>query len=195
LWCCGWVCGYVGPQLPLVQPKLITPLSCHHCPRYLYDNWNKFDFVVAVVSVIGLFIQTGVGVNVVRVFRIARVFRLIKRAKVCDFACLPCQSTVFLKHVCVVWPPEPPCPLLCAAVPADAVQLPHAVPALPMEHRIPAVRRRLHLCGAGYVGRPASGRRVCAAARDAAVRRARLQGRGDGHGNCLAWGCCSHPLY
>ena len=78
----------MGPQLPLVQPKLITPLSCRHCPRYLYDNWNKFDFVVAVVSIIGLFIQTGVGVNVVRVFRIARVFRLIKRAKVCDLACL-----------------------------------------------------------------------------------------------------------
>jgi hypothetical protein len=51
--------------------------------RYLFDDWNKFDFVVAVVSIIGLFVKTGVGVNVVRVFRIARVFRLIKRAKVC----------------------------------------------------------------------------------------------------------------
>ena len=50
--------------------------------RYLFDDWNKFDCVVAVVSIVGLFVNAGVGVNVVRVFRIARVFRIIKRAKV-----------------------------------------------------------------------------------------------------------------
>jgi hypothetical protein len=34
-----------------------------------------------VVSIVGLFVNAGVGANVVRVFRIARAFRLIKRAK------------------------------------------------------------------------------------------------------------------
>ncbi len=60
--------------------------------RYLFDDWNKFDFVVAVVSIIGLFVKTGVGVNVIRVFRIARVFRLIKRAKVCVCVCVDAVS-------------------------------------------------------------------------------------------------------
>ena len=51
-------------------------------PRvYAHDGWNRFDFVVAVVSVLGLIVSTGVGANAVRVLRVARVFRLIKRAK------------------------------------------------------------------------------------------------------------------
>ena len=48
---------------------------------YFRQYWNVFDCVVAVVSVIGVFVSSGVGANVIRVFRIARVFRLIKRAK------------------------------------------------------------------------------------------------------------------
>ena len=48
---------------------------------YFKENWNKFDCTVVVVSIIGLFVNAGVGANVVRVFRVARVFRLIKRAK------------------------------------------------------------------------------------------------------------------
>ncbi len=78
---------------------------------YFAEAWNKFDCTVVrstflregesrvighdlvalsdpirahaqvVVSVVGLFVNAGVGANVVRVFRIARAFRLIKRAK------------------------------------------------------------------------------------------------------------------
>ena len=51
-------------------------------PRiYYHDGWNRFDFVVAVVSVAGLVVSAGVGANAVRVLRVARVFRLIKRAE------------------------------------------------------------------------------------------------------------------
>ena len=51
-------------------------------PRvYVHDGWNRFDFVVAAVSILGLVISTGVGANAVRVLRVARVFRLVKRAK------------------------------------------------------------------------------------------------------------------
>ena len=47
---------------------------------YLFDDWNKFDFVVAAVSIAGVATNNGVGANVVRVLRVARVFRLIRRA-------------------------------------------------------------------------------------------------------------------
>ena len=50
-------------------------------PTYWKDSWNRFDFVVVVASLVGLFVNAGVGANVVRVFRVGRVFRLIKRAK------------------------------------------------------------------------------------------------------------------
>ena len=31
---------------------------------YLFDDWNKFDFVVAALSIAGLFVNAGVGANV-----------------------------------------------------------------------------------------------------------------------------------
>ena len=68
-------------------------LVCYR--RYLMrDHWNKFDGAVAVVSIAGLFVKApGLGLNVVNVFRIARVFRLIKRAKVLFGAvCLKVQN-------------------------------------------------------------------------------------------------------
>ena len=45
---------------------------------YFFELWNRFDFAVAVVAVIGLAVQAGVGANAIRV---VRLFRLIKRAK------------------------------------------------------------------------------------------------------------------
>ncbi len=39
---------------------------------YFFEDWNKFDCVVVVVSIIGAFIHAGVGANVVRLFRVAR---------------------------------------------------------------------------------------------------------------------------
>jgi hypothetical protein len=48
---------------------------------YFHEPWNRFDFVVVVMSLAGLGINAGVGANVVRVFRVARVFRLINKAK------------------------------------------------------------------------------------------------------------------
>jgi hypothetical protein len=39
---------------------------------YFFEDWNKFDFVVVVISIIGAFISAGVGANVVRLLRVAR---------------------------------------------------------------------------------------------------------------------------
>eukprot|EP00793_Prasinoderma_coloniale_P003769 PRCOL_00003146-RA len=56
-------------------------------PRNYFGNpWNKFDFVVVQFSIIGLCLDafTGGGIPVVsllRVFRVARIFRLVPRAK------------------------------------------------------------------------------------------------------------------
>jgi hypothetical protein len=68
------------------------------------DHWNKFDGAVAVVSIAGLFVKApGLGLNVVNVFRIARVFRLIKRAKVLFGAvCLKVQNRLG-GSVCVMY--------------------------------------------------------------------------------------------
>ncbi len=78
--------------------------------RYLMrDHWNKFDGAVAVVSIAGLFVKApGLGLNVVNVFRIARVFRLIKRAKV-RFGAVCLKVPKRLGKVCV-------CVRLCVCV-------------------------------------------------------------------------------
>ncbi|QDZ24407.1 ion transport protein [Chloropicon primus] len=47
--------------------------------NYFGNGWNKFDFVVVLFSVFGLISGNGGGASVLRVFRIARVFRLVKR--------------------------------------------------------------------------------------------------------------------
>lgn len=48
---------------------------------YWRDDWNKFDFIVVLLSLAGLGFDAGVGASVVRVFRVLRIFRLIKRAE------------------------------------------------------------------------------------------------------------------
>ena len=48
---------------------------------YFFDPWNRFDFAVVAVSLAGAAVSVGTGANAVRVLRVARVFRLIKRAK------------------------------------------------------------------------------------------------------------------
>ena len=48
---------------------------------YWREDWNKFDFILVIISWLGLIFDAGVGANVIRVFRIGRIFRLVKRAK------------------------------------------------------------------------------------------------------------------
>lgn len=48
---------------------------------YQRNNWNKFDFAIVIISLVSLQADTGVGASVFRLLRIARVFRLIKKAK------------------------------------------------------------------------------------------------------------------
>jgi len=45
---------------------------------YWRSMWNRFDFIVLLASVIGLFFDGGAGASVIRVFRIARVIRIAR---------------------------------------------------------------------------------------------------------------------
>ena len=47
---------------------------------YFSENWNRFDFAVVIGSIVGFIAGTG-SANFLRVFRLARVFRLVKRLK------------------------------------------------------------------------------------------------------------------
>ncbi|KAJ1458273.1 Ion transport protein-domain-containing protein [Pelagophyceae sp. CCMP2097] len=55
--------------------------------HYICDDWNKFDFLIVVGTLLGiamtLFTSSGIGgvASVVRLFRIARIFRLFNSAK------------------------------------------------------------------------------------------------------------------
>ncbi len=47
--------------------------------NYFSDAWNRFDFLVVLLSIFGLSSGNGGGASVLRVLRIARGFRLVKR--------------------------------------------------------------------------------------------------------------------
>uniref|UniRef100_A0A7S1XCD4 Voltage-gated ion channel superfamily n=1 Tax=Tetraselmis chuii TaxID=63592 RepID=A0A7S1XCD4_9CHLO len=53
---------------------------------YFRDAWNTFDFTVVTISLVGIFLEQVMSTNVsvvslLRVFRVARIFRLIPKAK------------------------------------------------------------------------------------------------------------------
>ena len=61
-------------------------LLAYSVPGYFMDSWNVFDFFTVAVSWIGIVLDSVSGsqipaVSVFRVFRVARVFRLIPKAK------------------------------------------------------------------------------------------------------------------
>ncbi len=86
-------------QLFAPAPAPVTPPASHTCMcttvrrwaaigvrAYFHDNWNKFDCVIVVLSVMGVlldFITPGSVsfLPAIRVFRIAALFRLIPRSK------------------------------------------------------------------------------------------------------------------
>merc|ERR1719317_1340190 len=50
--------------------------------QYIGSSWNKFDFFIVIVGIISLFELSGdASLNVLRLFRIGRVLRLINKAK------------------------------------------------------------------------------------------------------------------
>lgn len=55
---------------------------------YFRDNWNKFDFIIMLATLIGILLDYTTEVSVggkttlLRAFRVVRIFRIIKRAKV-----------------------------------------------------------------------------------------------------------------
>lgn len=48
---------------------------------YWRNNWNKFDFIVVILSYPEFFLKIGASTSVFRVFRIGRILRLIKKAR------------------------------------------------------------------------------------------------------------------
>ena len=54
---------------------------------YFKDGWNIFDFIIVVISIVSVLISKNTSFNlggattIVRTFRVARIFRLVKRAK------------------------------------------------------------------------------------------------------------------
>lgn len=55
---------------------------------YFRDHWNRFDLLIAIVSVIGIILDYTTNVSVggkatiIRTFRVVRLFKIVKRAKV-----------------------------------------------------------------------------------------------------------------
>jgi hypothetical protein len=55
--------------------------------KYFKDGWNVFDFMIVVVSWLGFFLEAvfklnvGSAATIIRSFRVARVFKMIRRFK------------------------------------------------------------------------------------------------------------------
>lgn len=55
--------------------------------RYFYDRWNIFDFLIVIGTSVAILVEAFLGFNVkknamvIRLFRIARILKVVKRAK------------------------------------------------------------------------------------------------------------------
>jgi len=49
--------------------------------KYFKEGWNRFDFVIVLASIVGLFVSFGSAATIVRTFRVGRVIRLINGAE------------------------------------------------------------------------------------------------------------------
>lgn len=68
--------------------EIILKLYGLGAKQFFSDGWNIFDFVVVLITIVGVIIESfgilsiyGVVTSVIRTFRIVRVLRLIKEAK------------------------------------------------------------------------------------------------------------------
>ena len=48
---------------------------------YIMVNWNKFDFVISIVGVVGLLTDELPGLSILRLFRVGRLLRLLNKMK------------------------------------------------------------------------------------------------------------------
>eukprot|EP00757_Euglenozoa_sp_SAG-D1_P007122 gene7123-2669_t len=62
--------------------ELIMKLLAMGWVEYVASNWNKFDFIIVVMSYVGIAANLGGGIaSAVRVFRVGRALRLLNKAK------------------------------------------------------------------------------------------------------------------
>lgn len=70
----------------LFSLEALMKLTAMGVVGYFRDAWNSFDFTVVTISLVGIFLEKVLSTNVsvvslLRVFRVARIFRLIPKAK------------------------------------------------------------------------------------------------------------------
>eukprot|EP01065_Artemidia_motanka_P007531 TRINITY_DN13758_c0_g1_i1.p1 TRINITY_DN13758_c0_g1~~TRINITY_DN13758_c0_g1_i1.p1 ORF type:complete len:3175 (+),score=1081.43 TRINITY_DN13758_c0_g1_i1:1209-9527(+) len=65
----------------LYSVEALLKLGGYGLKQYLAVSWNRFDFVVLLISIVSLFFD-GPGTSSVRLFRVLRVLRLMKQASV-----------------------------------------------------------------------------------------------------------------
>eukprot|EP00163_Fabomonas_tropica_P029147 TRINITY_DN6158_c0_g1_i1.p1 TRINITY_DN6158_c0_g1~~TRINITY_DN6158_c0_g1_i1.p1 ORF type:complete len:1884 (+),score=375.64 TRINITY_DN6158_c0_g1_i1:93-5654(+) len=49
--------------------------------QYFQDRWNCFDFLVVLISIVGIFYSVGVGATLFRGLRVVRIFKILRAAK------------------------------------------------------------------------------------------------------------------
>eukprot|EP00756_Hemistasia_phaeocysticola_P025644 Hpha_TRINITY_DN16015_c5_g9::TRINITY_DN16015_c5_g9_i1::g.117144::m.117144 len=71
----NWVCSV------LFTAEAVIKLTGLGFVFYFRENWNRFDFTIVVVSLLGMFVPGLSGISAVRVLRVGRLFRLVEHAK------------------------------------------------------------------------------------------------------------------
>eukprot|EP01065_Artemidia_motanka_P051703 TRINITY_DN915_c3_g1_i1.p1 TRINITY_DN915_c3_g1~~TRINITY_DN915_c3_g1_i1.p1 ORF type:complete len:2117 (+),score=680.72 TRINITY_DN915_c3_g1_i1:180-6530(+) len=71
----NWVCTVIFAAEAVVKLAGLGPYF------YFRENWNRFDFVIVCVSLMGMFVPSMSGFSAVRVLRVGRLFRLVEHAK------------------------------------------------------------------------------------------------------------------
>jgi len=62
--------------------EAVLKITAYGWKQYIKSAWNKFDFFIVIVGFVSLLdISNGASINVLRLFRIGRVLRLINKAK------------------------------------------------------------------------------------------------------------------
>jgi hypothetical protein len=60
--------------------EAVVKISSFGFTYYWHVNWNKFDFIVVILSLLGYFL-TNVNVTVLRIIRVVRLVKMIKTSK------------------------------------------------------------------------------------------------------------------
>lgn len=75
----GYNLGRISNYITLIYVlEMLVKMSHFGFINYFKDNWNKFDFTIVFISVLGLLSHSFGGFAALRTFRVVRTLRLIK---------------------------------------------------------------------------------------------------------------------